>query len=89
MCERAFFVNFQGGISQLQYELTSSQEIFRDFKYMNIFERLLLVLMLEYFLLHLLVEIQQLVHKISSFLDILCKKGVQKNFSKFTDKNKK
>ena len=59
---------------------------------MNIFEWLLLVLMLEhfkYFLVYLLVEIQQLVHKISSFPDILYKKGVQKNFSKFTDKNKK
>ena len=59
---------------------------------MNIFEWLLLVLMLEYFkyfLLYLLVEIQQLVHKTSSFPDILYKKGVQKNFSKFTDKNKK
>ena len=29
---KSFFVNFQGGISQLQYELTSSQKIFRDFK---------------------------------------------------------
>ena len=56
---------------------------------MNIFIWLLLILMLEYFLLYLLVEIQQLAHKISSFLDILYKKGVQKNFSKFTDRNKK
>ena len=53
---------------------------------MNIFEWLLLILMLEYFLL---VEIQQLAHKISSLLDILHKKGVQKNFSKFTDRDKK
>ena len=49
---------------------------------MNIFEWLLLILMLEYFLLYLLVEIQQLAHKISSFLDILYKRGV-------TDRNKK
>ena len=49
---------------------------------MNIFEWLLLILMLEYFLLYLLVEIQQLAHKISSFLDILYKGGV-------TDRNKK
>ena len=56
---------------------------------MNIFEWLLLILMLEYFLLYLLVEIQQLAHKISSLLDILHKKGVQKNFSKFTDRDKK
>ena len=42
----------------------------------------------KYFLVYLLVEIQQLVHKISSFPDILYKKGVQEN-SKFTDKNKK
>ena len=59
---------------------------------MSILEWLLLVIMLEYFkyfLVYLLVKIQQLVHKISSFPDILYKKGVQKNFSKFTDKNKK
>ena len=59
---------------------------------MDIFEWLLLVLMLEYFkyfLVYLLVKIQQLVHKISSFPDILYKRGVHKNFSKFTDKNKK
>ena len=49
MRERAFFVNFQSDISQLQYKLTSSQKIFRDFKEMNIFEWLLLVVMLEYF----------------------------------------
>ena len=77
MRERAFFVKFKDGISQLQYELTSSQKIYRDFKQMNIFEWLLLILMLEYFkyfLLYLLVEIQQLVHKISSFPNILYKK---------------
>ena len=38
--------------------------------------------MLEYFLLYLLVEIQQLAHKISSFLDILYNKAV-------TDRNQK
>ena len=38
--------------------------------------------MLEYFLPYLLVEIQQLAHKISSFLDIIYKKDV-------TDRNKK
>ena len=38
MCERVFFVNLQIGISQLHYRLTSSQEIFRNFKYTNVFE---------------------------------------------------
>ena len=56
---------------------------------MNIFEWLHLLLMLEYFLLYLLVETQQLLQKISIFPDILYKKVVQKNFSKFTDENKK
>ena len=56
---------------------------------MNIFEWLHLLLMLEYFLLYLLVETQQLLQKISSFPDILYKKVVQKNFSKFTDENNK
>ena len=64
---------------------------------MNAFEWLLLVFlytMLEKHLwnsssLHLLVEILQLVHEISSFSVVLYKRGVLKNFSKFTDKLKK
>ena len=41
------------------------------------------------FLLYLLVEILQLVHEISSFSEVLYKRGVFKNFSKVTDKLKK
>ena len=41
------------------------------------------------FLICLLVEILQLVHEISSFPEVLCKRGVLKNFSKYTDKRKK
>ena len=36
-----------------------------------------------------MVEILQLVHEISSFLEVLYNKGDLKNFSKFTDKHKK
>ena len=36
-----------------------------------------------------MVEILQLVHGISSFLEVLCKRGVLKNFSKFSYKHKK
>ena len=36
-----------------------------------------------------MVEILQLVHKISSFPDVLYKRGYLKNFSKFTDNYKK
>ena len=39
-----FIVNLEVGISQFYYELTFSQIIFMDFKYMNAFEWLLLVL---------------------------------------------
>ena len=41
------------------------------------------------FLLYLLVEILQLVHKVSSFREVLYKRGVLKNFPKFKDKHKK
>ena len=41
------------------------------------------------FLLYLLVEILQLVHIISSFSEVLYKKGFLKSLSKFTDKHKK
>ena len=41
------------------------------------------------FLLYLVVEILQLVHEISSFSEVLYKRGVLRNFSKFTDKHKK
>ena len=41
------------------------------------------------FYLHLVVEILQLVHEISSFPEVLHKRGALKNFSKFTDKHKK
>ena len=40
------------------------------------------------FLLYLLVEILQLVHEISSFPEVLYKRSVLKNFSKFTNKHK-
>ena len=39
--------------------------------------------------LYLLVEILQLVHEISSFSEVLYKRNVLENFSKFTDKLKK
>ena len=100
MCERVFFVNLQVGISQLHYRLTSSQIIFRGFKYMNAFEQLLpLVQMLEKhlglfyckntFLLYVVVEIAQLVNEVSSFPEVLYKRCDLKNFSKFIDKHKK
>ena len=41
------------------------------------------------FLLYLLVEILQLVHETSSFPEVLYKRSVLKNFSKFPDKHKK
>ena len=37
----------------------------------------------------MVVEIQKLVNEIRSFPDVLYKRGALKNFSKFTDKNKK
>ena len=40
------------------------------------------------FLLYLLVGILQLVHEMSSFPEVLYKRGVLKNFSKFSDKHK-
>ena len=39
--------------------------------------------------MHLVVEILQLEHEISSFPEVLYKRHVLKNFSKFTDKQKK
>ena len=39
------------------------------------------------FLLYLLVGILQLVHEMSSFPEVLYKRGVLKNFSKFSDKH--
>ena len=36
-----------------------------------------------------MVEILQLLHEISSFSEVLYKRGVLKNFSKFSDKHKK
>ena len=41
------------------------------------------------FLLYVVVEIGQLVNEISSFPEVLYKRGDLKNFSKFTDKHKK
>ena len=41
------------------------------------------------FLLYLVVKILQLAHKISSFPEVLCKRGVLKNLSKFSDNHKK
>ena len=46
-------------------------------------------LMLKHFLLYVDVEFGQLVNEISSFPEVLCKRGDLKNFSKFTDKHKK
>ena len=40
------------------------------------------------FLLYLVVEILQLVHEISTFPEVIYKRGVLKNFLKFTDKHK-
>ena len=39
--------------------------------------------------MYLVLEILLLVHEISSFPDVLYKRGVPENFSKFTDKHKK
>ena len=41
------------------------------------------------FLLYLVVEILQLVHEISSFPEVLYKRGILKNFTKLTDKHNK
>ena len=41
------------------------------------------------FSLYLLIEILQLAHEISSFSEVLYKRGALKNFSKFKDKLKK
>ena len=61
---------------------------------MNAFEWLFLYKMLEYhlgnsFSLYLLGEILQRVHEIGSFSEVLYKRGVLENLSKFTDKLKK
>ena len=45
--------------------------------------------LVKYLLLYVVVEIRQLVNEISSFLEVLYKKGHLKNFAKFTDKHKK
>ena len=44
---------------------------------------------MKYFLLYLVVEILQFVHEISSFREVLYKRGDLKNFSRFTYKHKK
>ena len=77
------FFYLPAGISQLLYELTFSQKIFRDFKGMKTFKLLLFGLIW----LYLLVKIQQLVHEISSFPELSYKKNALKNFSKFTNKH--
>ena len=41
------------------------------------------------FFLYLVVDILQHVHEVSGFQEVLYKRGVLKNFSKFTDKHKK
>ena len=41
------------------------------------------------FLLYLMVEILQFLHEVTTFLEVLYKRSVMKNFSKFTDKHKK
>ena len=40
------------------------------------------------FLLHLVIETLQLVHEVSCFPQVLYKRGVLKNFLKFTEKHK-
>ena len=40
-------------------------------------------------LLYVVLEILQFVHEISSFPEVIYKRGVLKNFSKFSDKQKK
>ena len=44
---------------------------------------------MKYFLLYLVVEILQLIPEISSFLEVLYKKGDLKNVLRFTDKHKR
>ena len=84
MCERVFFVNFQAGISQFYYRLTSSQifsGILSTFKilkpsngYLSFLHKMLEKCLWNSFLLHLVVEILQPVHEISSFPEVLYKK---------------
>ena len=64
---------------------------------MNAFEWLLIAFLYKIleknlwnsFLLFLLVEILKLVHEISNFAEVLFKRGVLRNFSKFTGKHKR
>ena len=89
MCEKVFFVNLQAGISQLHYKLTSSQIVFRDFKYLfrfifsnsylSFLHKILEKHLWNSFLLYLVVEIWN---------KLLYKRGFLKNFSKFSDKHK-
>ena len=71
MCERVFSINLQVNISQLHYELTSSQIILNIWTpakdYFSFFYKMLDKHLWNSFLLYLLVEILQLVHEISSF----------------------
>ena len=88
MCKRVFFVNLQAGISQLHYKLTSSQIVFRDFKYilrfifsnsyLSFLHKMLEKHLWNNFLLYLVVEIWN---------KLLSKRGFLKN-SKFSDKHK-
>ena len=92
----SFLVNLQIGITQLHYELTSSQIIFRYFlvnkglgmvtsySYIKCWESTLEVI----FKLCMVVEIFQLAHEISSFPEVLYKSGLLKNLSKFINKHK-
>ena len=80
---------WKAGILQLHYKLTSSQIVFRDFKYLfrfifsnsylSFLHKILEKHLWNSFLLYLVVEIwNKLLHK----------RGFLKNFSKFSDKHK-
>ena len=93
---KSFFHKLAGWLSQLHYELTSSQIIFSDFSkwtpsngYFSILYKMLEKHLCNSFLLHQLVKILQLVHEKSSFSEVLYERSVLKNFSKSTDTHKK
>ena len=87
--QKSFFRKPAGWHSQLHYELTSSQIVFRNFKYLlrfifsnsylSFLHKMLEKHLWNSFLLYLVVEIWN---------KLLYKRGFLKNFSKFSDKHK-
>ena len=86
-----FFVNLQVGISQLHDRVTPSQTVYWVLSkwtpsngYFSILYKMLEKHLWNSFLLYLVVEILQLVHKIA-VSEVLFKRSVLKNVSKFTN----